>query len=181
MGFACTPAPASCCRDFGRRPLLTSAVPHSWWRGAPSLDLPGTKGIAFFLHLCPCVCWCAQVHTYTVPSPDLGWNGLIAHPSHWSLHICCWQRAHVYPHECGLSLLDLARPEPTLQVLLVMLTCCWPWCHRVHPPTFAHPPTFGREAAPACPARRVHACVSTAPAPSEGALYIVIRLGQPVA
>lgn len=34
----------------------------------------------------------------------------------------------------------------------------------------AHPPTFGPERARACPARRVHACVSTAPAPSEGAL-----------
>lgn len=34
----------------------------------------------------------------------------------------------------------------------------------------AHPPTFGLEPARACPARRVHARVSTAPAPSEGAL-----------
>lgn len=66
VGFACTPAPASCCRNFGGRALLTSAVPHSWWgppclcRGSLSASLPTRRGVTC-LHLCPCVCWCAWV------------------------------------------------------------------------------------------------------------------------
>lgn len=135
VGFARTPAPASCCRDFGRRPLLTSAVPHSCWRGAPSVDLPGTRGVACLLHLCPYMCWCAWLHVHDAkPRFGLKWAHCTAQPLttvYLLLCPCVLSPQPSRPRRAGSS------PKSRLQVLLVLLPRCWPWWHCAHPPTFA--------------------------------------------